>query len=214
MILPPRWTRAKRRRWRRHLAASQPQPDGQNRAPDAPAAKTARSPRMTSAKRFRGCSRILIIIAHPDDVDFGAAGTVATWTDAGIEVSYCIVTDGDAGGYDEAVDRAAMAPLRRAEQTAAAKHVGVDDVRFLGYPDGRVEATLGLRKDLARVIRQVTAAPADVSRRPSGTTCGSARATRTIAPSAPRPWTRSTRTRATRSRSPNCSPTKGSAPGP
>jgi LmbE family N-acetylglucosaminyl deacetylase len=99
--------------------------------------------------------RILIIVAHPDDVDFGAAGTVATWTDAGIEVIYCIVTEGDAGGHDETVDRSAMATLRRAEQIAAAKHVGVDDVRFLGYPDGRVEATLGLRKDLARVIRQV-----------------------------------------------------------
>jgi LmbE family N-acetylglucosaminyl deacetylase len=100
-------------------------------------------------------SKILLITAHPDDVDFGAAGTVATWTDAGIGVSYCIVTDGDAGGYDETVDRAEMASLRHGEQTAAAKHVGVDDLRFLGYPDGRVEATLGLRKDLARVIRQV-----------------------------------------------------------
>ncbi len=99
--------------------------------------------------------KILVITAHPDDVDFGAAGTVATWTDAGIEVCYCIVTDGDAGGYDETVGRLAMASLRRGEQTAAAKQVGVDDVRFLGYPDGRVEATLGLRKDLARVIRQV-----------------------------------------------------------
>ncbi len=101
------------------------------------------------------CHKILVITAHPDDVDFAAAGTVATWTDAGIEVAYCIVTDGDAGGYDETVGRAEMASLRRAEQTAAAKHVGVHDVRFLGYPDGRVEATLGLRKDLARVIRQV-----------------------------------------------------------
>ena len=99
--------------------------------------------------------KVLVITAHPDDVDFGAAGTIATWTDAGIEVSYRIVTDGDAGGYDETVGRAEMASLRRGEQIAAAKHVGVDDVRFLGYPDGRVEATLGLRKDLARVIRQV-----------------------------------------------------------
>ena len=100
-------------------------------------------------------SRILVITAHPDDVDFGAAGTVAKWTDAGIQVSYCVVTNGDAGGYDDAVGRAEMASIRRAEQTAAAKHVGVDDVRFLGYPDGRVEATLELRKDLARVIRQI-----------------------------------------------------------
>jgi len=98
--------------------------------------------------------RILVINAHPDDVDFSAAGTVALWTDAGIEVTYCIVTDGDAGGYDESVPRPEMAQLRRAEQAAAAKHVGVHDLRFLGYPDGRVEATLALRKDLVRVIRQ------------------------------------------------------------
>jgi LmbE family N-acetylglucosaminyl deacetylase len=100
-------------------------------------------------------SRVLSITAHPDDVDFGAAGTIARWTDSGIEVTYCVVTDGDAGGFDENLPRAQMAPLRRAEQVAAAKCVGVTDVRFLGYPDGRVEATLGLRKDLARVIRQV-----------------------------------------------------------
>jgi LmbE family N-acetylglucosaminyl deacetylase len=100
-------------------------------------------------------SRILIVAAHPDDPDFGSAGTVARWTDAGIDVRYCIVTDGDAGGTDPAASRAELAALRRAEQTAAAKQVGVHDLRFLGYPDGRVEATLGLRKDLARVIRQV-----------------------------------------------------------
>jgi LmbE family N-acetylglucosaminyl deacetylase len=100
-------------------------------------------------------TRILTITAHPDDVDFGAAGTIARWTDAGIEVIYCVVTDGDAGGFDEDFPRAEMPALRRAEQVAAAKCVGVHDVRFLGYPDGRVEATLGLRRDLARVIRQV-----------------------------------------------------------
>lgn len=105
-----------------------------------------------------------MISAHPDDVDFGLAGTVATWTDAGIEVVYCIVTNGDAGGSDASVSRADMAVLRQAEQTAAAKCVGVNDVRFLGYPDGRVEATLDLRRDLARVIRQV---------RPDRVTCPS-----------------------------------------
>jgi LmbE family N-acetylglucosaminyl deacetylase len=100
-------------------------------------------------------SRVLAIAAHPDDLDFGSAATIASWTSTGIEVVYCIVTDGDAGGFDESFPREEMAPLRRAEQTAAAKAVGVHDLRFLGYPDGRVEATLGLRKDLARVIRQV-----------------------------------------------------------
>jgi LmbE family N-acetylglucosaminyl deacetylase len=99
--------------------------------------------------------RVLVVAAHPDDIDFGAAGTVALWTDAGIDVTYCLVTDGDAGGFDETFPRAEMAPLRRKEQTAAAACVGVHDLRFLGYPDGRVEPTLELRKDLARVIRQV-----------------------------------------------------------
>jgi LmbE family N-acetylglucosaminyl deacetylase len=109
-------------------------------------------------------ARILVIAAHPDDVDFGQAGTVATWTDAGIEVVYCIVTNGDAGGSDVSVSRADMAVLRQTEQIAAAKCVGVSDVRFLGYPDGRVEASLDLRRDLARVIRQV---------RPDRVTCPS-----------------------------------------
>jgi len=100
-------------------------------------------------------ARVLVFTAHPDDVDFGAVATVALWTDAGLEVTYCVVTDGDAGGQDEGFPRAEVPALRRAEQVAAAKCVGVHDVRFLGYPDGRVEATLDLRRDLARVIRQV-----------------------------------------------------------
>jgi len=80
---------------------------------------------------------------------------VARWTEAGVEVIYCVVTDGDAGGFDEDFPRDEMPALRRAEQIAAAKCVGVQDVRFLGYPDGRVQASLELRRDLARVIRQV-----------------------------------------------------------
>jgi LmbE family N-acetylglucosaminyl deacetylase len=98
--------------------------------------------------------RALCVLAHPDDVDFGSAGTVATWTSAGTEVTYCIVTDGDAGGFDD-TPREQMPALRRAEQRAAAAEVGVTDVRFLGYPDGRLELTLDLRRDIARVIRQV-----------------------------------------------------------
>jgi LmbE family N-acetylglucosaminyl deacetylase len=99
--------------------------------------------------------RVLVVTAHPDDVDFGAAGTVATWTAAGIEVTYCVCTDGDAGGFDPAVDRADIPGIRRAEQEAAAKAVGVVDVRFLGYRDGRLEPTQELRRDISRVIRQV-----------------------------------------------------------
>jgi LmbE family N-acetylglucosaminyl deacetylase len=99
--------------------------------------------------------RVLVVTAHPDDVDFGVAGSVATWTDAGVDVTYCIVTDGDAGGFDATISRRDMAELRRAEQTTAAKHVGVTDLEFLGYPDGRLEPTLDLRRDISRVIRKV-----------------------------------------------------------
>jgi LmbE family N-acetylglucosaminyl deacetylase len=97
--------------------------------------------------------RVLAIAAHPDDLDFGSAGTIAKWTGEGIEVSYCIVTNGDAGGSDATVSRDEMVTIRQAEQTAAAKQVGVTDLHFLGYPDGMVETSLRLRKDLARVIR-------------------------------------------------------------
>ncbi|WP_214326999.1 PIG-L deacetylase family protein [Nonomuraea sediminis] len=100
-------------------------------------------------------NRVLTVTAHPDDVDFGAAGSVAQFVDRGVEVTYLVVTDGDAGGNERTLDNSGMAELRRVEQTAAAKAVGVTDLRFLGYPDGRVESTLDLRRDIARVIRQV-----------------------------------------------------------
>jgi LmbE family N-acetylglucosaminyl deacetylase len=99
--------------------------------------------------------KILVITAHPDDVDFGAAGSVAAWTAAGDSVTYCVVTNGDAGGFDPAVLRSEIPAIRQAEQRAAASIVGVEEVIFLGYPDGRLEASLDLRRDLARVIRQV-----------------------------------------------------------
>ena len=102
-----------------------------------------------------GVRRVLIVTAHPDDVDFGMAGTVATFTKAGLEVTYCIATNGDAGGSDRSVSRADMAALRQREQRAAAAEVGVSDVRFLGHPDGRLQPTMELRRDISRVIRQV-----------------------------------------------------------
>ena len=100
-------------------------------------------------------ARVLMITAHPDDVDFGAAGTVARWTAAGVDVAYCVVTDGDAGGFDEAVPRGEIPAIRRAEQRAAAAVVGVTDVTFLGHPDGRLVSSIDLRRDLSRVIRRV-----------------------------------------------------------
>jgi len=99
--------------------------------------------------------RILVVTAHPDDVDFGAGGTVASWTEAGKSVSYCIVTDGQAGGNDREVPRSQMPTIRRAEQVAAGAALGVTDIRFLGYVDGELTVTHDLRRDISRVIRQV-----------------------------------------------------------
>jgi LmbE family N-acetylglucosaminyl deacetylase len=99
--------------------------------------------------------RALVVVAHPDDLDFGAGGTIATWTDEGVHVTYCVITDGDAGGFDPAVPRSEIGSIRQSEQRAAAKELGVDDVVFLGYPDGRLSVTHELRRDLSRVIRQV-----------------------------------------------------------
>jgi len=100
-------------------------------------------------------ARALVIAAHPDDVDFGAAGTVATWAAEGTEVTYCLCTNGDAGGFDPAVPREHIAGIRQEEQRAAAKEVGANEVVFLGYADGQLAATFELRRDLSRVIRQV-----------------------------------------------------------
>ena len=102
-----------------------------------------------------GVSRVLVITAHPDDVDFGAAGTIAQMTKAGVEVTYCLITDGDAGGSDLSSTAEQRATGRRVEQTNAAAKVGVTDLIFLGHLDGQVAVTLELRKDLSRVIRQV-----------------------------------------------------------
>ncbi len=99
--------------------------------------------------------RALVVAAHPDDIDFGSAGTVATWVDAGTKVSYLLVTYGDAGGFDE-TPREETPRIREAEQRAAAAAVGVADVRFLtGYQDGYVEVTHELVRDISRAIRQV-----------------------------------------------------------
>ena len=98
---------------------------------------------------------VLVVTAHPDDVDFGAAGTVAQWVREGFQVTYCIITDGDAGGFDPNVPRSEIPRIRREEQTAAGAAIGVHDVRFLGYRDGELAVSHELRRDICRVIRQV-----------------------------------------------------------
>ena len=99
--------------------------------------------------------RILVIMAHPDDVDFGAAGTVAQWSRTGISITYGIVTNGDAGGFDPSIPRSEIPAIRQAEQRAAAAAIGVSDVHFLGYQDGDVTPSQDLRRDISRLIRQV-----------------------------------------------------------
>lgn len=98
---------------------------------------------------------ILIIVAHPDDIEFGAGGAAAVWTDAGATVVYCIVTNGAAGSNDPHSDLVELIALRQEEQREAGKHVGVTDIRFLNYPDGALQPTLDLRRELTRLIREV-----------------------------------------------------------
>ena len=98
--------------------------------------------------------RMLVIAAHPDDIEFVVAGTVAKWARAGSEVRYVLATSGDAGTHQPGVRRQELARIREAEQRAAARVVGVEEVVFLGYPDGLVEPSLDLRRDLVREIRR------------------------------------------------------------
>jgi LmbE family N-acetylglucosaminyl deacetylase len=107
-----------------------------------------------SATPLQDVQRVLCVLAHPDDVDFGSAGTVAGWVDAGIEVGYLLVTRGDAGGFDD-TPRMLMPALREAEQRAAAAVVGVNRVGFLdGYRDGLLTPTIELRRDITSAIRR------------------------------------------------------------
>lgn len=97
--------------------------------------------------------RALVVVAHPDDIDFGMAGTVAQLTAAGSHVAYCLVTSGEAGEDDMTVSAEELMIIREAEQTAAAAKVGVDTLHFLRHADGMVEANLALRCDISRIIR-------------------------------------------------------------
>jgi LmbE family N-acetylglucosaminyl deacetylase len=107
-----------------------------------------------SVPPFDDVERVLVVVAHPDDIDFGAAGTVARWTAEGLEVAYCLATRGESGGFDD-TPRELMPGIREAEQRAAAAAVGVKDVEFLdGYTDGALYVTHDLRRDISRAIRR------------------------------------------------------------
>ena len=98
---------------------------------------------------------ILVILAHPDDPEFFCGATTAHWVQAGHHVSYCVITCGDKGTKDMSLTSDELCSIRQREQRAAAKVLGVDEVRFLNYPDGYLVPDLKLRKDITRVIRIV-----------------------------------------------------------
>lgn len=97
-------------------------------------------------------TKALAIVAHPDDMEYGAAAAVARWTRGGREVAYLMVTRGEAG--IDTMSPTECAPIRDAEQRASAAVVGVSSVEFLDHPDGVVQGGVGLRRDLAAAIRR------------------------------------------------------------
>lgn len=98
---------------------------------------------------------ILCIAAHPDDIEFSIAGSVATWTREGRTVVFCLVTTGGAGTNEHTPSGDGLVPIRERELHEAARILGVQEVVLLGHVDGVVEPTLALRRDLTRVIRRV-----------------------------------------------------------
>lgn len=98
---------------------------------------------------------ILIVVAHPDDIEFGSAGSAAAWTAQGAHVIYCIVTDGAGGSNSADMTPERLVGIRRIEQTAAAAKAGVSEVHFLGHRDGELVATVELRRELTRLIRRL-----------------------------------------------------------
>jgi len=100
--------------------------------------------------------RVLVIIAHPDDAEFWAAGTIAQWTDAGVGLTYCVLTDGKNGSHDPDIPREQIPVVRREEQRKAAEQLKVSDVQFLGLDEGLIDpASRELHEQLVRMIRQV-----------------------------------------------------------
>jgi LmbE family N-acetylglucosaminyl deacetylase len=93
-------------------------------------------------------------MAHPDDCDFGAGGTIAQWTESGIEVSYCIITNGDQGGEESGIPFEEMPKVRQKEQRDAGLALGVTNINFLNYRDGWLVPTIELRREIVREIRR------------------------------------------------------------
>lgn len=98
--------------------------------------------------------RVLVVMAHPDDAEFGCGGTIAKWAAAGKEINYVLCTSGDKGSNDPTVSPWQLAQTRRQEQINAAHALGARDVAFLGYEDGVLTNTIALRRDIVREIRR------------------------------------------------------------
>jgi LmbE family N-acetylglucosaminyl deacetylase len=96
----------------------------------------------------------MVIVAHPDDIEFSCAGTLARWVKAGARVSYVLCTSGEVGIAQTDMTKARAAEIREAEQLEAARVIGAQEVIFLREPDGMLEATMELRKRLVREIRR------------------------------------------------------------
>ena len=96
----------------------------------------------------------IVIVAHPDDIEFSCAGTIARWVKAGTRVAYVLCTSGEVGIADPGMTKESAAQIREAEQMAAAEVAGVNEVIFLREPDGLLQPTLDLRKRLVREIRR------------------------------------------------------------
>ena len=109
-------------------------------------------PRRKSAAR--DARRALVVAAHPDDPEYGCAATVAKWASEGRAVTYLLLTSGDKGSKDPRVRPGQLATLREREQRSAAAHLGVEQVIFLGHPDGMLENNMTLRREIAGVIRR------------------------------------------------------------
>jgi LmbE family N-acetylglucosaminyl deacetylase len=99
--------------------------------------------------------RVLVIGAHPDDPEFGCAATVAKWAAMGRDVHYLLLTSGDKGSHDPTLRPGQVAARREEEQRAAAKELGVQSVRFLQHPDGMLENTMEMRRQVCGIIRQI-----------------------------------------------------------
>lgn len=108
---------------------------------------------MTNANAYIP-DRAMFIFAHPDDIEFGSAGTAAKWAKYGCDVTYVVLTDGNIGSREAGMTAEKLAQIRRREQSEAAEVAGAARCLFMGEPDGRLQPTLELRKKLIRLIRQ------------------------------------------------------------